>query len=579
MSLKTRVLLLIVTVFVAVAAPTYLVFESIVKSTIVQLGRLFAEKQILFDRYRGMEALTREVSLAEVLVGSPVMREWAKDESSPEKRALALAELERFRALFRDHSYFFVVNASGDYYFNDRDGTYTRAEKRYTVRRDNPRDGWYFKTIASGPGCKLNVDHDDNLGVTKVWINCVVAEEGRVLGVLGTGLDLTEFVREVVDIAQVGVRGMFVDRTGAIQAHRDPRLVDFHSFTKDAKARHTVFQLLDRSADQATLAGMMANVSGGGNKVESRFLRMGGREVLVGVGYLDQLGWFNITLMDVDQIIDASLFKPLAALLSATMAVAAVLVTLLFKRRVLDRLGRVEAAVGRVQGGDFTVTEIDEGADEIGRLSRAFARMAEAIGSHTHVLEAAVKERTDELERIANFDPLTGLWNRRGFTAALERERKRERVGVSRTLGLLLVDVDNFKAINDAFGHEVGDIALAAAAGRLTAVARGHDVCGRWGGDEFIMVIADCDDDMLVAVAHRVIAAVTATPIRLGNGEDVRMTISVGACPMAPGETFETVVARADLALYAAKRAGRDRAAMFDPVQHDDAVARIARLA
>src|SRR5512136_3000970 len=94
-SLRTRVLLLIATVFFAVAVPAYVAFESIVKSTIIQLGTLFAEKQVLFDRYRGLDALLREVSLAETLVGSATMREWAEDEFSPDKRDRALAELER----------------------------------------------------------------------------------------------------------------------------------------------------------------------------------------------------------------------------------------------------------------------------------------------------------------------------------------------------------------------------------------------------------------------------------------------------------------------------------------------------
>jgi diguanylate cyclase (GGDEF)-like protein len=575
-SLRTRVLLLIVTVFVAVAVPAYVAFEWIVKSTIIQLGTLFAEKQVLFDRYRGLDALLREVSLAETLVGSATMREWAADELSPDKRARALAELERFRAIFRDHSYFFIINDSGNYYFNDRDNSYAGAQKRYAVRRDNPRDGWYFTTIESGPGCKLNVDHDDTLDVTKVWINCVVTDGARVLGALGTGVDLTEFIREVVDVPQVGVQSMFVDRNGAIQAHRDPRMVDFHSLTKDTKSKRTVFQLLDRPADQSALADMMGDVSSGGNKVVSRFLHMDGRQVLIGVGYLDRIGWFNVTLMDVGQIIDSSLFKPIAALLAAMMAAAAILVTLLFKRRVLDRLERVEAAVARVQGGDFAAPEIDHEPDEIGRLSRVFARMAESVGDHTQLLEAAVEARTEQLERIANVDPLTDVWNRRGFLAAFVRERNRADRAETQ-LGLLLIDMDNFKTINDAFGHHGGDAALAEAARRLTGIMRNYDSCGRWGGDEFIMLVADCDAEVLAGVARRIVAEVTETPIRLGDGQDVRMTISIGACLMQPDEPFDAVAAKTDAALYAAKRDGRDRVVMFDPALHG--VAKVVRLA
>ncbi|WP_204317155.1 hypothetical protein, partial [Klebsiella aerogenes] len=71
-------------------------------------------------------------------------------------------------------------------------------------------------TIALGSGCHLNVDHDDNLSVTKVWINCIIRRGATVLGVIGTGVDLSQFIREVVDIPQTGVQSIFIDRSGAV---------------------------------------------------------------------------------------------------------------------------------------------------------------------------------------------------------------------------------------------------------------------------------------------------------------------------------------------------------------------------
>ena len=89
LSLKTKVLLLVLGVFVAVSIPAYVSFNWIVNSTVIKLGSLFAEKQVLFDRYRGLETLMREVSLAETLGRAPAMRDWALDEFSPEKKARA----------------------------------------------------------------------------------------------------------------------------------------------------------------------------------------------------------------------------------------------------------------------------------------------------------------------------------------------------------------------------------------------------------------------------------------------------------------------------------------------------------
>ncbi|MGK2228802.1 MAG: hypothetical protein ACI9GK_002642, partial [Devosia sp.] len=208
-SLRVRVLIFVLLGFAAVAVPAYAAFNWMVGTTIIQLGTLFAEKQILYDRYRGLEALTREVSLAETLAGSQSIRDWANNESDPVLRRRGIAELEHFRQSFTDHSYFFAMGGSGNYYFNDASNSYAGDQFRYTLDPDNSRDAWYYRTSALGEGCHLNVDNDANLRVTKVWINCVIREGRNVLGILGTGIDLSAFIDEVVNVPQVGVTSLF----------------------------------------------------------------------------------------------------------------------------------------------------------------------------------------------------------------------------------------------------------------------------------------------------------------------------------------------------------------------------------
>ncbi|WP_244546310.1 diguanylate cyclase [Bosea sp. OK403] len=566
-SLKGRVLVLTLVALLAVAVPSAIALSWIVNLTVVKLGTLFAEKQILFDRYRGLESLMREVSLAETVARSPAILEWAQDEDDPAKAQRGLAELEHYRLSFKDKSYFMVIGRSGNYYFNDKDNAYQNDRKRYTLSRENPRDGWYYKTAALGSGCHLNVDHDDNLQVTKVWINCVIRQGEHVLGIIGTGVDLSQFIREVVDIPQTGVQSMFVDRNGAVQAHRDPRLVDFHSLTKDLKAKKTVFLLLDDEEDRAALSLMMAQVSHGDALVQSRFMRVGGHKTLVGVGYLDRLGWFNITLMDVDAIIDRRLFAPIAVLLAVILLAAAALMTYLFKRSVLDRLARVETSVNNVRGGAFKALAADTAQDEIGRLSRALDEMARAVADNTDRLEATVRERTETLERLAHADPLTGVLNRRGFEDAFAREQNRAgRAG--RQSGLALVDLDLFKSINDEHGHQAGDKAILEIVGRLSAVLRSYDICARWGGDEFFLLIAECDLGSLSSVASKLVSVVAREPVRLADGTEIAMTVSVGACLVPSGQSFQAAAAQADAALYAAKHNGRGTFAIYDATRH-----------
>jgi len=559
-SLRIRVLILVVLGFAVVAIPAYAAFNWIVASTVVQLGTLFAEKQILYDRYRGLEALMREVSLAETLAGSQSIRDWANDEADPNLKRRGIAELEHFRQSFADHSYFFTIGASGNYYFNDAANSYAGDQFRYTVSPDNPRDAWYYATAALGEGCHLNVDNDANLRVTKVWMNCVIREGRRVLGILGTGIDLSSFIQEVVNVPQVGVTAMFVDRQGSVQAHRDQDMVDLRSLAAEASAKRTVFSLVDTAADRAVLQQMMDQAAAGEAVAQSRFLSVGGKETLVGVGYLDKLGWFNVTLMDIDAIIDKRLFLPIGLLLAAVMGLVAAAMVLVFKRAVLDRLKRLEGVVRSARQGDYGPA-LSMGADrqdEVGRLSAAFTEMAVAVSDNTRLLEARVRERTGELETLASRDAQTGIANRRGFVAAYaETAQGRQR-------GLLLVDIDRFKSINDTFGHAAGDAVIIEVSRRIVECVGADSVCARWGGDEFIVLLHDSAPHLLRANAFGVMAAISERPVGLPDGRSVSVSVSVGASLVEPRDGIETVTEMADAALYMAKDEGRNRVVIFD---------------
>ena len=554
-------LILVLLGFAAVAVPAYAAFNWIVASTVVQLGTLFAEKQVLYDRHRGLEALMREVSLAEALAGSQSIRDWANDESNEALKRRGIAELEHFRQSFADKSYFFVIGASGNYYFNDAANAYAGSQFRYTVSPDNPRDAWYYATVQLGEGCHLNVDNDANLRVTKVWMNCVIREGRRVLGILGTGIDLTSFIQEVVNVPQVGVTSMFVDRQGAVQAHRDQDMVDLRSLTAEMSAKRTVYSMLDNAGDRAALQALMDEVAAGDAVAKSRFMTVSGRQMLVGVGYLDRLGWFNVTLMDVDAIIDRRLFLPIGLLLAAMMGLTAAILVLVFKRQVLDRLKRLEGVVRSARQGDYgpALSMGDARQDEVGRLSAAFTEMAVSVADHTRLLEARVRERTEALETLAFRDAQTGIANRRGFVAAYADAVAGQRHG------LLLVDIDHFKSVNDNFGHAAGDAVIIEVARRIVDCLGQGNICARWGGDEFIVLLQDSAPNLLRAAAAGIMAAISDRPVELPGGGQAVVTISVGACLTEPGDTIETVTEMADAALYMAKGEGRNRVVVFGP--------------
>lgn len=563
-TLTLRVLCFVLLGFGAVAAPAYVAFDWIVNSTVVQLGTLFAEKQVLYDRHRGLGTLIREVSLADTLSSSQAIRDWARNENDPELRQRGLAELEHYRRSFADGSYFFVIDSSGNYYFNDAANAYAGDQLRYAVKADNPRDAWYFATKSLGEGCHLNVDNDANLRVTKVWMNCVIREGRQVLGVLGTGIDLTAFIQEVVNIPQNGVTTMFVDRQGLVQAHRDENLVNLASLSAEMRSKYTVFHLLESEADKQVVRQMMDDLVTSDGLARSAFVTIDGKKTLLGVGYLDQLGWYNVTLMDIDTIIDRRLFGPIGALLAVMMGLVAVVLMLVFKRQVLDRIEGLEHAVHQAGVGNYTpaTSLAADGNDEIGRLSTAFADMARTVDSHTRELEARVRERTLELEQLAFRDGQTGLLNRRGFAAAHAKVAHRA------DYGLLLVDIDHFKSINDTHGHASGDVVVAEVSRRIREALDGQGAAGRWGGDEFIVLLPESSPNLLRAMAYAVMAAISAEPVRSTEGQIIDVSVSVGACLAEAGDRMETATEMADTALYMAKARGRNKVVVFEADMH-----------
>lgn len=546
--------------FAAVAVPAYAAFNWIANFTIIQLGTLFAEKQVLYDRHRGLGALMREVALAEALAGSRAIRDWTLEEDNPAVMRRGIAELEHYRQSFADNSYFFVIDRSGNYYFNDAANSYAGNQRRYAVEAENPRDAWYFHTKALAQGCHLNVDNDANLGVTKVWINCVIREGNRVLGVLGSGIDLSAFIHEVVNIPQVGVTSMFVDRQGQLQAHRDQNLINLASLSAETREARSVFSLIENEADRERLRTLMEEVASGQSLVRSIFVDMDGHQTLVGVGYLDRLGWFNVTLMDVDTIIDRRLFMPIAALLVGVMGLVAFLLMVIFKHTVLDRLSRLERAVRGAQDGNFgPALSFGHGApDEVGRLGVAFAEMARAVHDNTRLLETRVSERTQELQQLAFMDVQTGVLNRRGLVAAHEEYAHKGQYGV------LLMDIDRFKTINDNFGHAAGDQVVIEVARRIARAIDPNDICARWGGDEYIVLLPAASPQSLRATAESVLAGIRDLTIDLPDGREIRTSVSIGACLSDMHDRLEMAADMADAALYMAKSQGRNQLVVLD---------------
>ncbi|MGD9912922.1 MAG: GGDEF domain-containing protein [Rhizobiaceae bacterium] len=169
----------------------------------------------------------------------------------------------------------------------------------------------------------------------------------------------------------------------------------------------------------------------------------------------------------------------------------------------------------------------------------------------------SLSARSETLQQAALTDALTGMQNRRYFDDAM-KEYITEFRRIGKPVGLMILDLDHFKQVNDTHGHDVGDEVLKAVSNCLKDMTRHHDVVARLGGEEFAVVAPNLDIEMLTKLAERIRKAVAATPVASGTAK-LNVTTSVGLAVWDGRESSEDFYRRADKQLYQAKRLGRNR--------------------
>lgn len=233
-----------------------------------------------------------------------------------------------------------------------------------------------------------------------------------------------------------------------------------------------------------------------------------------------------------------------------------------------ERLPIVRALAGEV--AECTDMELRRG-DEVVPLHVVGAPVHDARGALLYAV--ATFQDVRELQRIAMRDALTGLANRGAIAQIYARERAVS-ARATRPFSVALIDLDRFKAINDAHGHASGDEVLEKAATTIVASLRRSDVVGRWGGEELVVLLPSTDAAGAGRALEQALASVRALRFTGKDGADFSVTFSAGAVLAAPDEPLEEVVSRADALLYEAKRAGRNRVhveASLAPVAPDEA--------
>jgi len=668
-------------------------------------GKRFVKQQLIFDKSKTLLPIMDEVALVRQLSQEKSIIDMALNENNKEAYKNGLATLERYRQKFHSKSYFIAFSKTGHYYYNDAKNRYKGKELVHTLNKSDKNDEWFYTTIKQKKDFNINIDKDIHVGVTNIWINYQIKYKSKVIGVVGTGFELSNFLKNFVDTEQEDVYNIFVDENLAIELIRDSKFIDYASITNFKNKTTNINTFIKNKEDILQLKKVIVELKNAknANEVRTLWLNFRGEEYLVGVSYIKELGWFNLTAINAVTI-SAINGKEIYYVFIFLMTFGLIMVGLFINFQIIKPIDKLKYDMEDIEKNGYKkhIKSI-EGNDEIALLSKQFQRLLKIIAQHSEHLERIVQERTNELyekqqflnnildnveayifikdlnhhytyvnkamqeamqeplekiigqdistlydektvdfikktddkilvdgkktvseekihkdglgtfyilvkkvplydkngkiyallgvstditerkkhekmiKEMAYYDILTKLPNRRlledrlkQMLAKVKREKKHG--------GVMFLDMDNFKNINDTYGHDVGDMLLIEASKRYLSVIRKSDTVARLGGDEFVVAIGELNDNE--ELAKKEILEIADKILKIANEKyiielvkddgskkhiEFECTSSIGITIFNSNDTsIEAILKRADKAMYEVKNTHKNGIYMWE---------------
>jgi len=397
LSLKQRFLLIMGASLLFLTLVFWAMFDNFTEQLIARIGVRFAEKQMLYDKARTLQPLINEIDLARHYAEAPPLKEWAANEHSAALYRDALMLVETLRNRFSGGSYFVALARSGNFYYNDVPLSYRSQPLRYTLNPAESEDKWFFDFIGSGDAQRIYVAQNNHLGVNNIWIMVPIRQGDKVVGALGTGMNLHDFMRNVAGINQPGVTNMFIDRNAAIQIYNDAGHVDIPGVLNYSDHTHTIAQVQDMNADGAWIHRAIRTLDEKRSDVVTEFVQIDGKRYLAGVIALPEVGWYDLTLLDLSVLLPRADFVEMGAAIIVGLLGLLLILAFSLHNLVLGPVAMLTDAAARIRRGDYSSALPEAVGGEVSELVSQFHGMADAIHNTQHWLEAEIEQRTRQL--------------------------------------------------------------------------------------------------------------------------------------------------------------------------------------
>jgi diguanylate cyclase (GGDEF)-like protein len=535
--------------------------------TVIMVTRITASISEDIVRFYSIEAIgkfnsyvSQELVLARKAARSTAVIDWFADEGNPAKRATAYDEMTDYTAVLQDARLYFGIHESTNEYSIDNKTPFAQFIPFSKLDPTDSNNDWYFNCIKSGSDYTFNVDIDKMTQKKHVWINHKVMNGNNLVGVFCFGRLFDELAANLfVRYDDTNERGYIINKEGFIQidsgdmsASYYEHKVRIHTLYHDPAFFATMESYLNNIDHYFDLSAQPITI-----KINSNAYKYASIAPIAGTD------WSVVTFFNNNSLYSITDFLPLLITMLLAFILYTVFSTFAINRLVITPLDRLKNSLS---ASNFYMSEIFgcNRDDEIGVLAQTVQRMRDRLSIYNAELLRDARER----EYLIRIDQLTNIPNRRSFDERMPLEWGRA-MRTKTFISLLILDLDYFKTYNDTYGHLQGDKALQIIAKLFVQeLKRSGDLVARWGGEEFAILLSNTDFNGAMEIAERIRLKIEDVPVPLPDGSISRITVSIGINSLIPAtnDTLEDFVRHADMALYTAKREGRNRVFLYNGI-------------
>jgi len=553
-------MLILVLVLVLVTVMAVVIITGIASDASKELARFHSIETVgKFNFYVNQELpLVREISHSTAVI------DWFADEENPAKKAAAYDKIMHYTNILKSANVYFGINKSLNEYSINKGIPFADFIPFGKIDPADTYNDWYYNCIRSTHDHIYNVDVDKVTNTPRFWINHKVMNGDNLVGVICSGLPFDEMIDSLFSqYNSKNVMGYIIDKKGYIQMNSVPS--DFR-FDEKGRPGNNICAICPDTLFGSAIDAYLNNINDYFDmSSQSEVIKLDKNYYMyVSIAPIPGTDWSIVTFFNNNSLYSIrKLFLLMIAMLSAfliyTLAGSILMHWLVFRpmHHLTNSLSASNFYIGEIFGCNRK--------DEIGILAQTIQRMRDRLSTYNAELLRAARER----ERLIRIDQLTDIPNRRNFDERLPLEWGRA-IRTKTPISLLILDLDYFKDYNDTYGHLQGDKALQVIAKVfMQELKRSSDLVARWGGEEFAILLANTDFNGAHDVAERIRQKVEDLQIMLVDGSVSKITVSIGINSLVPtlSNMLEEFIHHADMALYTAKREGRNRVCMYNGTQ------------